>query len=152
MGCGESRDFLCDLIDLLFRGGHGLLLGSAGLFRDDAEGAGVREITPEGKLGVFLEEIGRQNGLAFAWGDFGMDAVESVEAELGIEFRSIVFDFFEVVLEGFLAEEIIEERHDLGGTLDEEIVVDDDETVGEFAVASFAEGMPGIADETVGSG
>ena len=145
---GFVRSELC-----LFLGRKGVLLWLvfSGL-RGDAEGFRIFQVAPESELGVLLEKVWGEDGLAWAGGDFFMDAVEAVEAELGIELWGVVLDGIEVVLERFFSEKLVDEFEDIGGAAGEHVVVDNDQALGELGVAGFAECLVGESDEAVGAG
>src|SRR5262249_23393057 len=92
--------------DRLRRLRHGLALFLGGSLRDDAERLGVLEVAPERELPVALEQVGRQDGLARARRHLRVHAVETVEAELGVEGRRVVLHLGKIVGERFLAEEL----------------------------------------------
>jgi len=85
------------------------LLGRLSRLADDAVGPAVLERVPEGHVGLTLEQVGRQDVLARARAHLGMDLMESANAQLAVEFRRVVVHVLEIVVEGVLADELVNE-------------------------------------------
>ena len=77
--------------------------------------------------------------------------MQAVEAELRIEGRRVVFDFFEVVLERLFLQKLVDQfQQHLGRAQCQEVVFRDRRALGVFREAGLAQRVPGEADQPIG--